>query len=66
MLCGEPTTLPKDTANHSVLITMSMLYATFFEVYPKLHLKTLKKANPSLSYETTNKVEFAYIMYIFE
>lgn len=66
MLCGEPTTFPKDTANCSVLITMSMLYATFFEVYPKLHLKTLKKANPSLSYETTNKGEFAYIMYIFE
>lgn len=66
MLCGEPITLPTDTADHSVLITMCMFYATFFGVYPKLHLKTSKKANTSLSNETTNKVEFAYIKYIFE
>ena len=62
MFCGEPTTFPIDTAGHPVLITMSKFFTPFFEVYPKLHLKVSKKASTSLSYETTNKVEFAYIV----
>lgn len=53
VLRGGPTILPKDIANHSIMIT-SKFRASFFNAYPKLHLETLEKANTSLSNETTN------------